>query len=120
MVTFRAIYCIYRSSRVNGVPALSTPRLSRWMIGLIATVLLIGTTASAQQASEQTESPASNQIEKHVHNYGDVDNTCIRWTDQCHTCNRSTSGAATCSNIGIACQPTGVECLERRQDAEKK
>jgi hypothetical protein len=53
------------------------------MMGLLATV--VNATASAQQTSEQIKSPASTEIEKHVHNYGDVDNTCIRWTDQCRT-----------------------------------
>jgi hypothetical protein len=90
-------------------------------IALLGTVLLMGTRASAEQASDQIQPPASEQIQKHVHNYGDIDSTCIRWTDQCRTCNRSTSAQESiCSNIGIACQPAEVECLERRQDGEKK
>jgi hypothetical protein len=89
------------------------PKLFKATIGLIVTVLLISMTASAQRTSEQIDSPASNRIYKHVYNYGDVDNTCIRWTDHCRTCSRGTGGDPICSNIGIACQPAEVECSER-------
>jgi hypothetical protein len=95
-------------------------KLFKATIGLIVTALLISMAASTQRTSYKIKPSASEQIEKHVHNYGDVDNTCIRWTDQCRTCLQSTSGAAICSNIGIACQLAEVECLERSQDAEKK
>jgi hypothetical protein len=57
---------------------------------------------------------AGRQSQMHVHNYGDFDQTCIRWTDHCRTCVRGSSDAApVCSNIGIACQPEKVECTAR-------
>jgi len=84
-------------------------------LGLLGAVLLVTTTASAPQASDQVKAPASEQIQKHVHNYGDIDRTCMRWTDQCRICTR-----AGCSNIGIACQPASVECLEHEQADDKK
>ena len=82
--------------------------------------LLLSMTALAQQTLEETKSPPSNEIERHVFNYGDQDSTCIRWTDKCRTCNRDISADIVCSNIGIACQPADVECLERRQSDDKK
>jgi hypothetical protein len=42
------------------------------------------------------------------------------WTDKCRTCNRKISADIVCSNIGIACQPAEVECLERQQSDDKK
>jgi len=87
-------------------------------IRLFASVMLISTTALAQQ---EITSPPTKEIEKHLNNYGNFDNTCIRWTDKCRNCSRSISGDhPVCSNIGIACEPAEVECLERQQDGEKK
>ena len=88
---------------------------------VVASVMLISTTALAQQTSEEIASSPTKEIEKHLHNYGNFDNTCIRWTDKCRNCSRSTSGDdLVCSNIGIACEPAEVECLQRQQDGEKK
>jgi hypothetical protein len=89
-------------------------------LGLLEVVLLLSMTASAQRTPEEPKSPVSNESERHVSNYVDQDSTCIRWTDKCRTCNRSISADIVCSNIGIACQPTEVECLERRQSDDKK
>jgi hypothetical protein len=37
---------------------------------------------------------------------------CSRWTDDCVSCTRGTSGASpTCSNTGFACQPKAIRCL---------
>ena len=85
-------------------------------LGLFAALLLVTTTASAPQASDEPKPPDSGQIERHVHNYGEIDRSCLRWTDQCRICSR-TGG---CSNIGIACQPAAIECLEHEQGQEKK
>jgi hypothetical protein len=90
-------------------------------IRLFAGVILISTTALPQEISDQIELPAAKGIEKHVHNYGDLDETCVRWTDKCRNCSRSVSGDSICSNIGIAaCEPAEVECLERRQSGDQK
>jgi hypothetical protein len=88
-------------------------------LGPLGVVLLLSMTASAQQAPEETESPPLKEIERHVFNFGDHDKTCMRWTDKCRTCNRS-SADIVCSYIGIACQPAEVECLGRRQGDDKK
>jgi hypothetical protein len=89
-------------------------------LGPLGVVLLLSMTASAQQAPEETKSPPSNEIERHVFNYGDHDKTCNRWTDKCRICNRNISADIVCSNIGIACQPADVECLERQKSDDKE
>jgi hypothetical protein len=43
---------------------------------------------------------------------------CAVWTDHCVTCSR-TAGGTSCSNIGIACQPQPVECLQSEEEAKK-
>ena len=89
-------------------------------LGLLEVVLLLSMTASAQLSmTASTQGRLSNEIEKHVFNYGDHDRTCTRWTDNCRTCNRGISLDIVCSNIGIACQPAEVECLERQQSSKK-
>jgi hypothetical protein len=38
---------------------------------------------------------------------------CGRWTDECVTCTRGAEGdAPSCSNIGIACQPKAIRCID--------
>jgi hypothetical protein len=88
--------------------------------GPLGVVLLLSMIALAQPTTEEPKPPVSNESERHVSNYGDQDSTCIRWTDKCRTCNRGINADIVCSNIGIACQPTEVECLERRQSDDKK
>jgi hypothetical protein len=44
---------------------------------------------------------------------------CAAWTDRCVTCQRE-AGKITCSNIGVACQPQGVECVRSEPAEEKK
>jgi hypothetical protein len=83
--------------------------------GVLGAVAILGAMALAQQASGQINAPNSEQAGTHVHNYGSLDRTCMRWTDQCRVCSRSG-----CSNIGIACQPAEVECMERKQADDKK
>ena len=40
----------------------------------------------------------------------DVGRACQEWTDGCRVCERTANGEFNCSNIGIACQPTGGRC----------
>ena len=88
---------------------------------LLSGMVLLSTIAAAQKPPEAPADAPAGEIEKHLHNYGSVDPTCIRWTDQCRTCNRgSGEGKFGCSNIGIACQPKEVECLERSRTDERK
>ena len=84
-------------------------------LALLAAALLGGMTAAAQPASETIEALPQRKVEKHVFNYGEMDGTCTRWTDQCRTCARTGEKDSACSNIGIACQPAEVECTERKQ-----
>jgi hypothetical protein len=96
------------------------PRPFAATLGLLEVVLLLSMTASAQLSmTSSTQGPLSKEIERHVFNYGDHDSSCIRWTDKCRTCNRGISSDIVCSNIGIACQPAEVECLERQQSGKK-
>ena len=60
------------------------------------------------------EAPAPSR-DPHVHNYGDTDQSCTRWTDECRTCGRAADRAPACSNIGVACQPKKVRCLQRQE-----
>jgi hypothetical protein len=71
--------------------------------------ILLVTTAKVPQASDQTKAPGQ-QIQMHVYNYSKFDRTCLRWTDRCRICTR-----AGCSNIGIACQPAEVKCLQHEE-----
>jgi hypothetical protein len=97
------------------------PRPFAATLGLLEVVLLLSMTASGQLSmTASTQDRLSNEIEKHVFNYGDHDSTCIRWTDKCRTCNRNISADIVCSNIGIACQPAEVDCLERQRGDDKK
>lgn len=37
--------------------------------------------------------------------------SCVQASDRCRTCVKSDSGAVSCSNIGIACQPQRWRCV---------
>lgn len=43
---------------------------------------------------------------------------CAVWTDRCVTCRHMADGVS-CSNIGIACQPQAVECVQSESAEEK-
>ena len=66
--------------------------------------------ASAQDGfgAAQDNPAAAHRAEIHLHNYGEFDKVCMAWTDGCRNCNRDGG----CSNIGIACQPKEVTCLQ--------
>jgi Asp-tRNA(Asn)/Glu-tRNA(Gln) amidotransferase A subunit family amidase len=49
---------------------------------------------------------AASEVE--IHQYGEIDKACKAWTDGCRTCARD----ASCSNIGIACQPQPIKCID--------
>jgi hypothetical protein len=95
------------------------------VVALSALVLLSSTIGFAEGTAEPSNSPDANQVEKSVleeasmHKYGDVDSTCVRWTDTCRSCSRE-RGPLICSNIGIHCQPGKIECLARRQDKKQE
>jgi hypothetical protein len=88
------------------------------LLGAVIAVLAIACVplldARAQQTPGETP-PGSGSIDRHVHNYGDIDRSCVRWTDQCRNCSRGDAGAIICSNIGVACLPAEVQCATRRE-----
>jgi len=88
---------------------------------VLAMALLPAAAAAAQEASKEPSPPAgAGSPSMHVHNYGAFDRTCLRWTDGCRTCARDSAGQATCSNIGIACQPAEVKCVAQGQEPQQK
>jgi hypothetical protein len=87
------------------------PRLQKLLAHLGFVTLASVTVAMAEQSP-----PPPNNTETHVQNYGELETACIRWTDQCRTCSRSSGGDPVCSNIGISCQPSTVQCLERKEE----
>jgi hypothetical protein len=89
-------------------------------IGIIALVASAPAVCADARAQE-TSPPSADHARQHLHNYGDFDKTCMRWTDQCRICSRASQAEASiCSNIGIACQPKQIECLEPKQAGENK
>ncbi len=69
--------------------------------------VLVGGSCLLPVAWAQGETDKAPKPEVHVNNYGDFDRTCMRWSDGCRVCTREG-----CSNIGVACQPQEVKCLE--------
>jgi TPR repeat protein len=47
-----------------------------------------------------------------VQSYSDSNKSCRSWTDDCVTCKRDAGAELACSNIGVACQPKDVRCLD--------
>src|SRR5262245_25233722 len=80
----------------------------------IASVMSLGfliTLTSAQQPDTHNL-PAARDVD--IFNYGEVDKTCMSWTDGCRNCSRGTGPFPNCGNIGIACQPRAtVTCFGR-------
>ena len=76
----------------------------------LAALLLVG--ASAQQPRPVPPDP--NSEEASMLGYGDRDKTCAEWTDGCMTCSRAENGDPQCPNIGIACQPKAISCVQRK------
>lgn len=77
-------------------------------------VLLAGMgCASAQESPPKQSTSSTLQTGVSIQGYGDTEKTCLEWNDGCRTCRRADNGEATCSNIGIACQPTAVTCTHR-------
>lgn len=89
-----------------------------FLINLAAAVAaLILPIVLASVATEQSRDlpigvPAADDAS--IHRYGDVDKTCLEWTDACRTCLR-VANTAMCPNIGIACQPKPITCVRREE-----
>jgi len=87
----------------------------------LASVMSLGfliTLTSAQQPTEMQQPGAVLEVD--IFNYGEVDKTCIRWTDSCRNCSRGSGPMPDCGNIGIACQPQDkVTCFGRAPESSK-
>jgi hypothetical protein len=87
----------------------------------IASVMSLGfliSLTSAQQPTETQQPAALHEVD--IFNYGEVDKTCMRWTDGCRNCSRGTGRFPDCGNIGIACQPQDkVTCFGRAPESSK-
>src|SRR5262252_9413068 len=79
---------------------------------------LFATLTSAQQPTDTQPPPVPQDVD--IFNYGEVDKTCMRWTDGCRNCSRGTGQFPDCGNIGIACQPQDkVTCFGRGPEGTK-
>jgi hypothetical protein len=85
----------------------------------LAFALLIFLGAASAQAQDDPPKPATAATPAGVslQGYGNAEKTCLEWNDGCSTCRRG-DAAVSCSNIGIACQPSPVVCT-RRTDPPK-
>jgi hypothetical protein len=61
-----------------------------------------------------------SRIVPSVQSYGDSNKSCTFWTDGCVTCKRDEKVEPACSNIGIACQPKGIRCLDSTKTTAPK
>ncbi|WP_375412212.1 hypothetical protein [uncultured Bradyrhizobium sp.] len=84
-------------------------RLSDLTIAIAtAAFLAAGTSFAADLEIRPRVAPEDTSVHKGPPN-------CSRWTDECVNCSRGAEGEApVCSNIGFACQPKLVRCLDRR------
>jgi hypothetical protein len=77
---------------------------------LIIPAAMAGSLAAAASFAAELEIPpraAPNDISVHK-----GPPNCSRWTDECVNCSRGAEDdAAVCSNIGFACQPKAIRCL---------
>jgi hypothetical protein len=87
-------------------------------LALFSLALLQGAAEAADVPGEPARTGSPDTV--HVHNYGDRDAACLRWTDNCRMCSRDADGKAICSNIGIQCQPAEVKCISHKDEGEKK
>ena len=89
------------------MPALKFDYLSA--LPILTCIMLI---APLQASAADLPQP---RIVRSVQSYGDSNKSCTSWTDGCVTCKRDEKAELACSNIGIACQPKGVRCLDLKK-----
>jgi hypothetical protein len=87
---------------------------------IVLVVLTAGVTGAGRAEPADTsplQVPPQARAGLHVHNAGDLDRTCLRWSDGCVACSRESG----CNNIGIVCQPAAeIVCLERRREEDDR
>lgn len=81
-------------------PASSGERIA--VVGLA--VIVVATVLLGALLPDRGGSPARTAAE---------DPSCLEWSDGCRVCQRLPEGPA-CSLPGIACEPTALHCLRRR------
>jgi hypothetical protein len=87
-------------------------------IAACMTALLVVVPTIAYAQTGERNPTTSDKAAIAIHNYGDTDRTCDRWTDDCRSCSRQ-ADQYSCSNIGIACQPKEIRCIERVPSNDK-
>ena len=77
------------------------------MVALLVMSALSGSSVRTAELDIPPRPPADNfSMQKGPPN-------CSRWTDGCVNCTRDAGGEApVCSNIGVACQPKAIRCLD--------
>jgi hypothetical protein len=90
------------------------------MVLTILTALLMTGFVLAQEPSAPPANGPPPDPEATIHNYGNSEKTCLRWTDGCRTCARLQDGSQICSNLGIACQPVAITCTTRQEPPSAK
>jgi hypothetical protein len=83
---------------------------------LFLCLLLAASQDSSIRDAIAAELPIPSLADVSIQGYGDKNQTCQEWTDGCRACTRPESGVATCSNLGIACQPKAISCTKRAEE----
>ncbi len=103
-----AIFCYSRCVRMSafaGTTMLWNVRRSRLTILMLAVTL---TSTVARAAEINIPPPKPKELPVHINQPN-----CSRWTDECVNCSRGADGGApVCSNIGFACQPKAIRCIQ--------
>jgi hypothetical protein len=90
------------------------------LLGVILFVWSIIFPCAVYPAEPRSATDATSESNKSVPNELTVprDSTtskiCVAWTDGCVNCTRVKEKQIECSNIGIACQPGRIRCLENK------
>jgi hypothetical protein len=78
--------------------------------GFVVALLTLSVLADATARAAEIELPPRRAPENVSMQKGPPD--CSRWTDECVNCARDGKDEpAVCSNIGFACQPKAIRCL---------
>jgi hypothetical protein len=103
-----------------GVVAVAGLRARRaTIIAALVTVAALGSSPALAQSAEPAPAAPAVPPAPSTQGYGDHDKTCAAWTDDCVSCVIDSDGKLNCNNIGIACQPRSVTCIERRAEPHK-
>lgn len=79
-----------------------------------AIALLLLLAAAPAGAQDTPPKPEQAPAEASIQSYADREKNCMEWNDGCRTCRRD-GATVSCSNIGIACQPSPIACTRTDQ-----